>query len=171
MKYPFVFIVVFLFSSCAAKDFILDPINRKIVAGYTKAAKFQIGSVFECDQLTIDEGMKEGLIPQCDGKTGEPSRIKLVYIGSPKYATSKGISPGDSVSKVLKLYGKPRATLIDYGVQDNSIHWEFRGLFYKNLTFIVDSTFTRSSSISLGDEYPLKKKYIKENRFKNAKQR
>ncbi|MDO8366456.1 MAG: hypothetical protein Q7T20_06640 [Saprospiraceae bacterium] len=151
MKTQLLFFGLIFLVSCSAKEFIINNDTGKIVAGYSNKSGLQIGMPFECDQAIIEAGMKEGLIPQCVEKTGKPSKINLIYAANPKYSTSKGISPGDSVSKVINVYGKPKATLIDYGVQDNSIHWEFRGLFYKNLTFFVDSTFTRVSSISLGD--------------------
>ena len=101
----------------------------------------------------------------------QPSKPLCIGYTTPKYSTSKGISPGDSVSKVISVYGQPKATHVDYGVQDNSIHWEYKGLFYDHLTFFVDSSFTQVSSISLGNQFSLKKKYIKENRVSNAKQR
>jgi len=162
--------IISLFS-CSVKEFIKENDTGKIVAGYSKKAALQIGMPFECKQAFIESAMKDGLIPQCVEQTGNSSKINLIYAANPKYSTSKGISPGDSVSKVISVYGKPRATHLDYGVQDKSIHWEFRGLFYDHLTFFVDSNFLRVSSISLGDQFSLKRKYIKENRFSKAKKR
>jgi len=120
------FFLAFFLSSCSTREFVIGTTTGKIVAEYSNMAQFRIGDDFECDKAIIDSGMKEGLIPQCIEKTGKPSKIKLVYVGNPKYATSRGrgISPGDSVSKVLRVYGQPKATHLDFGMQENSIHWE-----------------------------------------------
>ena len=96
-------------------------------------------------------------------KGAQKGKIVVVGVGG-KYATSKGIRTGDSVQKALKIYGKPKAMILDYG-KDDHIHWIFHGLFYKNLTFLTDPSFTTIIAIVVGKQkefdVDLNKRYIK----------
>ncbi|MCB0544199.1 MAG: hypothetical protein KDC70_11815, partial [Saprospiraceae bacterium] len=41
-----------------------------------------------------------------------------------KYATSKGVKSGDPAQKALKIYGKPKARILDYSKdEEHRIHW------------------------------------------------
>ena len=160
MKEATIFFLTTFFFSCSIRETVIDTTTDKVAAGYSKKAELQIGKPFACNNATLEAGTKEGLISQCVEKTGKSSIIEFIYVINPKYVTLKGISPGDSVTKVIKIYGNPKATHLDYGIEENSFHSEYKGLFYDRLTFFVDTSFTKVNSILIGDRFSLEKKYI-----------
>ncbi|MFN0035906.1 MAG: hypothetical protein ACKVUS_12655 [Saprospiraceae bacterium] len=69
-----------------------------------------------------------------------------------RFVTSRGVAIGDSLSKVEKIYGKPRSRIIDLG-NDGSVFWIWHGLFYKDLMFFTDSTGLNVKGFLVG-KYP-----------------
>ncbi|MCB9305948.1 MAG: hypothetical protein H6565_05085 [Lewinellaceae bacterium] len=79
-----------------------------------------------------------------------------------KYATSKGVKSGDPAQKALKIYGKPKARILDYSKdEEHRIHWVFYGLFYESLAIFTDSAFTTVIGITVGEGLDLKRRHIK----------
>lgn len=159
----FSFASILLCYSCSnIKESVIDTQTGEKVAGYDKDCDFRIGkttkkeihenrlSQFKKDSLTFGfaDASEEGL---------------LVSIGAAgKYATSKGVKSGDSAQKALKIYGKPKAMILDYGKdEEHRIHWVFHGLFYKNLAIFTDSSLTNVIGFTVGEGLDLNKRYIK----------
>jgi hypothetical protein len=165
---PIALLAALLASSCNShREYIQDSITHEKIVGYGKKCKYRIGHTTPTDisEAEISRLMTEKLeFKFKESSTSEKKDGSILFaVEWGSLTTRKGIKTGDSVEKALKAYGKPKARLIDYGYDEqHRIHFEMPpGLFYKNLTFFVDSTETTIMGICLGPQFDLSKKYIK----------
>lgn len=172
MKYSILLLgSILLCSSCSTiKESVIDTDTSLKIAGYGKDCLFRIGETerSEIPEVQLEKLKKDSLtfLFADDPKKGK-QKGKIISIGiGGKYATSKGITSGDSVQKALKAYGKPKAMIFDFGKdEEHRIHWIFHGLFYDNLAIFTDSSFTTIIGIVVGKQkefdVDLNKRYIK----------
>ncbi len=168
-------IILGCYGCISPRETIINAQNGEKIVGYRKQCLYQIGAIRkdEIPQEKIDALIKDSLHLVFNYISFGQAHDKLlgVWVGG-KYITSKGIKPGDTVQKALNIYGVPKASRLEYWRDEkHKIKWEFHGLFYENLALITDSTFSTILGVSVGNHFETDKKYIKENRFKNAKQR
>jgi hypothetical protein len=169
MKY--IIIVIMVFGSCSGiKESVVDINTGKKVAGYSQDCNYQLGktkrsdlSIAEWEKLQKD-GLGFGFSNNYAQKSPDDYLTGVGFNGH--YSTSKGVKVNDPAQKALATYGKPKAMILDYGKNEEShIHWVYHGLFYKNLTFLTDSSFNTILGIVVGYESmfdpSLNKKYIK----------
>ena len=174
----FTILLVIIFScySCfSTKETIINSITGQKMAGYNDDCLYKIGKTprNEIPQEVIDAYNKDSLYLVFKyASFGQESDKLLSVWAAGKYMTCQGVKPGDNVEKALSIYGKPKATKLEFWRDEqHGIKWEFEGLFYENLALITDSTFTTIRGVSVGRQFETDKKYIKENRFSNVKQR
>jgi len=175
---PYTFLLFIILGVCGCispKETIINAQNGEKIAGYNKKCLYQIGetSKDKIPKEKIDSLEREGLylVFNYTSFGQESDKLLGVWVGG-NYITSKGVKPGDKVQKALNIYGKPKATRLEYWRDEqHRIKWEFYGLFYENLALITDSTLTTILGVSVGHQFETDKKYIKENRFSHAKQR
>lgn len=169
MKQLVIFSMLILsFLSCSTiKESVIDSETGVKIAGYDKDCIFRIGKTKREDisEDQIEYYKKDSLLFGFSIKPqNAPQQCIMISAGaSGKYATTKGIKSGDSIEKALKVYGKPKARVIDYGKDEkHGIHWVYYGLFYENLSFV---TIDESSSIIIGfavtKGFGFEKKYIR----------
>ncbi len=165
MKFLFVFALCFLFSACSVNERIIDSETGIVVAGYCKNCEFPIGS-HPKNGLTaeqIKQYKKDGLMFSFANPPSEGiQKSKILAVGfTSKYRTSKGLEIGDSKLKALQLYGKPRATFLDYGRDEqHRIYFTYQGLFYKKMSIITDRADTIVTSINIGPGVKKDNKHI-----------
>ncbi len=162
------FALIFLCSSCSGiKESIINSENNTKIAGYDEDCLFRIGKTKMADitEERIAYYKKDSLL---FGFSMEPQNapqqgILISVGGSGKYATTKGIKSGDSIENVLKIYGQPKARVIDYGKDEkHGVHWVYYGLFYENLSFFTtDESSTVIIGFSVTKGFGFDKKYIK----------
>ena len=144
------------------KESVIDTQTGEKVAGYNKDCDFCIGKTKrkEIHEDQLGQFKKDSLTFEF---TDNPEEGLLVSIGAAgKYAASKGVKSGDPAQKALKIYGKPKAMILDYGKdEEHRIHWVFYGLFYENLAIFTDSAFTNVIGFTVGEGLDLKRRYIK----------
>jgi hypothetical protein len=161
------FVFAITFASCISnRESIIDTRTGQKIAGYSKNCKYRIGKtektdIAESDILKLKSEELEFKFKQ-DTKTGTQTGEIISIAAAGKFATQKGIKSGDSIEKVLKIYGEPKARVLDYGIDEqHGIHFEISGIFYENLTFFTDSTLKYITGFTIGNEFNLNKKYVK----------
>ena len=167
MKFVLLFALLFMFCySCSSgKDTIIDSETGAKTVGYSRDCRFQIGKTpkkqLSVEQLKICEKDSLYLVFQYASFGQKSDKLVAGWAGG-KYVTSKGVRTGDSVEKAQNIYGKPKATILEYW-KDGNIHWMFHGLFYPNLVVLTDSSFTKVLGVAVGEQFPLDEKYIKKH--------
>ncbi|MFN0035905.1 MAG: hypothetical protein ACKVUS_12650 [Saprospiraceae bacterium] len=172
--YTILLAIIFSYYSCSStKETIVNSLTGEKAVGYDKDCLYRIGKTpkNEIPQEVIDSYKRDSLYLVFNYASfgQESDRLLSAWAGG-KFVTSKGIKPGDKVEQALNIYGKPKATRLEYWKDEqHRIKWEFHGLFYQNLALITDSTFTTILGISVGNQFETDKKYIKENRFSDRR--
>lgn len=153
--------------SCSSiRESVIDLKTGEKVAGYDKNCNFQIGKTkrSEISEERLGQLKKDNLTFRFadDPKKGAQKGQMISVAANGKYATSKGLRAGDSVQKALKIYGKPKAKILDYGRDEgHHIHWVLHGLFYKDFAIFTDTSFTTILGFTIGEELNLDKRFIK----------
>jgi hypothetical protein len=166
---PFFLIIMCCISCSPIKESFIDLETGQKIAGYDKDCMYSIGRTNKSDigNDEIDKMKHKLYFFFADDERQAIPLGKLVAVsGSPNMVTQKGIKAGDSVEKALKAYGKPKARVIDYGMDANGyVWWIFHGLFYENLTIVTDESYDKVLGVTIGRrkefDIKLQKKYIR----------
>lgn len=154
MKKILLFLVALLFiQSCSVKENIYDTQAQKYVGGYNRGA-LRIGKT-EKNSISPDSikaWKSNGIFLRFDYNSNLLSSIEVR--STTRYKPRKNVRVGDDISSVEKVYGKPLSKVIDYG-EANSIHWIWKGLFYQDISFVVDSTETNVVAFCVGNPFNL----------------
>lgn len=155
MKKLLAFLIVLSFiQSCSIKENIYDTQAKKYIGGYNKG-ELRIGKT-EKDNVSPDSiktWKSNGVFLRFDNNSNLLYSIEVR--STTRYKTRKNVRVGDDLSKVEKVYGKPLMREIDYGQGNSSIHWLWKGLFYKNKSFFTDSTGTSVVAFCVGNPFKL----------------
>jgi len=151
------------------KESFIDIGTGEKIAGYDKDCKFQIGKtdITELDSSQIESLKDKIYVVFADDKNLSVPPGKLMAVsGGPLVVTKRGIKAGDSPAKALKVYGKPKAKAIDWGMDANGyVWWIYYGFFYKNMAIITDDKYETILGIDIGrrKEFDLKlqKQYLR----------
>lgn len=158
--------VLLCWSCSSIRESVIDEKTGEKIVGYDKNCNFQIGKTKrdEISEERLGQLKKDNLTFRFadDPKEGVQKGQIVSVAASGKYATVKGLRAGDSVQKALKIYGEPKAKILDYGKdEDHRIHWVLHGLFYKDFAIFTDASFTNILGFTIGEELNLDKKYIR----------
>lgn len=159
-------IIIFNVACSPLKEYIIDTQTGEKVVGYTADCKYRIGKTKKADfpQIFWDQIIKDSSSIQLSfNYVSYYTESKTLLSGgsaNSRFSTSRGLKPGDSIEKALKLYGKPVATdLLYWEDKQHRIRWSFEGLFYKNMAFGIDKNKKIVIGISVGNEFEVNKKY------------
>lgn len=167
MKNLFLFTSLILcLSGCMAiKESFVNPETGEKIAGYDNDCVFQIGKT---DREEVGADNKMGVALTFEDSINQKIPVgKLVAVGAyPSVVTKKGLKVGDPVSKARLIYGKPKAKIIDYGMDANGyVWWIFHGLFYGNFTILTDESYDKVLEIIIGRprlfDLKLQKKHLR----------
>jgi hypothetical protein len=157
--------LMILCASCKSTyPYMVDMQTGEKIIGYTKDCKYRIGhmpriSKDSLAKLRVDDSLV--LAFSYASLLRPESEVLLGGGGGGRYQLNSGLKEGDSLNLAIKLYGQPVARKLFYW-GDNSIKWEYTGLFYPHLAIITRPSESVIFGISVGEQFELDEKYIKD---------